>query len=84
MMTTGEAIAARAGIDPGLLRPLIEETARKALRTGPEASQTGPAVRQDKGTVKSHIDLLSFSPQYQKLYRLVSRMIAGHYSKDKG
>ena len=83
MMTTGEAIAARAGIDPALLRPLIEETARKALRTGPEAAQTGPAVRQDKGTVKSHIDLLSFSPQYQKLYRLVSRMITGHYGRNK-
>ena len=83
MMTTGEAVAARAGIDPALLRPLIEETARKALRTGPEAAQTGPAVRHDKGTVKSHIDLLSFSPQYQKLYRLVSRMITGHYSKSK-
>ena len=54
---------------------------RKALRTGPEAAQTGPAVRHDTGTVKSHIELLSFSPQYQKLYRLVSRMIAGHYRK---
>jgi len=83
MMTTGAAVAARAGIDPALLRPLIEETARKALRTGPEAAQTGPAVRQDTGTVKSHIDLLSFSPQYQKLYRLVSRMITGHYGKNK-
>lgn len=83
MMTTGEAVAARAGIDPALLRPLIEETARKVLRTGPEAAQTGPAVRQDKGTVKSHIELLSFSPQYQKLYRLVSRMIADHYSQSK-
>ncbi|HNT92516.1 MAG TPA: DUF2520 domain-containing protein [Bacteroidales bacterium] len=83
MMTTGETIAREAGIDPVLLRPLIGETARKALRTGPEAAQTGPAVRDDTGTLKSHIDLLSFSPQYQKLYRLVSRMIADHYSKKK-
>ncbi len=83
MMTTGETIAREAGIDPELLRPLIGETARKALRTGPEAAQTGPAVRHDTGTLKSHIELLSFSPQYQKLYRLVSKMIAGHYSKKK-
>lgn len=81
MMTTGEAIAERAGIDPKLLRPLIEETARKAVRTGPVAAQTGPAVRHDMGTVKSHIELLSFSPQYQKLYRMISRMITGHYRK---
>lgn len=83
MMTTGESIAGRAGIDPQLLRPLIEETARKAVRTGPAAAQTGPAVRHDSGTIKSHIDLLSFSPQYQKLYRLVSSMIAGYYGKNK-
>ena len=79
MMTTGETIAAEAGIDPALLRPLVEETARKALRTGPAAAQTGPAVRHDTDTIKSHIELLSFSPEYQKLYRLVSDMIAQHY-----
>lgn len=83
MMTTGESIARRAGIDSQLLRPLIEETARKAVRTGPSAAQTGPAVRHDSGTIKSHIELLSFSPQYQKLYRLVSSMIAGYYAKNK-
>lgn len=83
MMTAGESIAREAGIDPVLLRPLMEETTRKALRTGPEAAQTGPAVRHDTGTVKSHIELLSFSPQYQKLYRLVSRMITGHYRNIK-
>ncbi|MDM8003147.1 MAG: DUF2520 domain-containing protein [Bacteroidota bacterium] len=83
MMTTGEMVAREAGIDPALLRPLMEETVRKAVRTGPEAAQTGPAVRHDTVTVKSHIELLSFSPQYQKLYRLVSRMITGHYRKKK-
>ena len=82
MMTTGEAIAAGAGFDPVLLHPLMEETVRKALRTGPASAQTGPAVRHDHGTIKSHIDLLSFSPEYQKLYRLVTKMIAGHHKKN--
>lgn len=81
MMTAGEAIAAEAGFDPEVLRPLVEETMRKALRSGPAAAQTGPAVRHDAGTIKSHLELLSFSPQYQKLYRMVSNMIAGHYKK---
>jgi predicted short-subunit dehydrogenase-like oxidoreductase (DUF2520 family) len=81
MMTTGESIAAEAGFDPALLHPLMEETMRKALRNGPASAQTGPAVRHDHGTIKSHTELLSFSPEYQKLYRLVSRMIAGHYKK---
>ncbi len=82
MMTTGENIASGAGFDPALLHPLMEETMRKALRNGPASAQTGPAVRHDHGTIKSHIELLSFSPEYQKLYRLVTRMIAGHYKKN--
>ncbi len=82
MVTTGEAIAAGAGFDPSLLHPLLEETFRKVMRTGPGAAQTGPAVRHDAGTIKSHIDLLSFSPEYQKLYRLVTKMIADHYKKN--
>lgn len=79
MMTAGETIASEAGFDPSLLHPLIEETARKALRAGPARAQTGPAVRHDTKTIKSHLDLLSFSPEYQKLYRLISTMIADHY-----
>ena len=81
MMTAGETIASGAGFDPELMRPLIEETARKALRAGPAAAQTGPAVRHDTRTIKSHLELLSFSPEYQKLYRLISRMITGFYKK---
>jgi predicted short-subunit dehydrogenase-like oxidoreductase (DUF2520 family) len=79
MMTTAEVIASDAGFDPSLLHPLIDETARKALRTGPAQAQTGPAVRHDDTTMKSHLDLLSFSPEYQKLYRMISKMIARHY-----
>jgi len=79
MMTAGEVIATDAGFDPSLLHPLMEETVRKALSTGPARAQTGPAVRHDARTIKSHLDLLSFSPEYQKLYRLISTMITHHY-----
>ncbi|MCI0523348.1 MAG: DUF2520 domain-containing protein [Bacteroidales bacterium] len=81
MMTAGETIASGAGFDSEIMRPLIEETARKALRAGPSAAQTGPAVRHDSGTIKSHLELLSFSPEYQKLYRLISGMITRFYKK---
>ena len=82
MMTTGEVIAAEAGFDPSLLKPLTEETMRKVLRMGPVMAQTGPAKREDEGTVKSHIDLLSFSPEHQELYRLISNMISRYYKKE--
>ncbi len=81
MMTLGETLARETGYDPEVMRPLMEETIRKALRTGPETAQTGPARRDDRGTIKSHIELLSFSPQYQELYRMISEMITGHYKK---
>jgi predicted short-subunit dehydrogenase-like oxidoreductase (DUF2520 family) len=83
MMTTGEVIAANAGFDPVLLRSLIEETARKALFKGPAMAQTGPAVRQDTKTIENHLDLLSFSPEYQKLYRLISSMISDYYKSNR-
>ena len=83
MMTTGEVIAAEAGFDPSLLKPLAEEMMRKVMRMGPVMAQTGPAKRDDEGTVKSHIDLLSFSPQHQELYRLISSMISGYYNKGR-
>lgn len=81
MLTAGEDIAASTGLDPALLRPLMEETIRKALVAGPDKAQTGPAIRHDDSTIKTHLDLLSFSPEYQNLYRIVSEMISGYHSK---
>jgi len=81
MMTAGGTIAVQAGFDQTVLLPLIEETARKALRTGPRAAQTGPAVRHDAGTMKNHIELLSFSPEYRELYSQISNLIMEYYKK---
>lgn len=83
MMTAGGTIAEQAGFDPDVMRPLIEETARKALRAGPAAAQTGPAVRHDEGTMKNHIELLSFSPEYSELYIRVSGLITDYYKNRK-
>jgi len=81
MMTAGENIAYGAGFNPSLLRPLMEETIRKALLNGPAASQTGPAVRHDTVTMNNHIELLSFLPEYKDLYRQISHMIGEQYKK---
>jgi hypothetical protein len=62
---------------------LINETILKAIETGPENSQTGPAFRFDEGTIKRHIDLLSFSPELQAVYREVSRSIMQLYKNRK-
>lgn len=82
MITAGEEIASRAGFDRSLLLPLLQETTRKIAAAGPAAAQTGPAVRHDTLTMNNHIDLLSFSPQYRDLYRMISDMIMDH-NKDR-
>ena len=79
MLTAGESISARAGFEPEILEPLINETVSKALSQGASRSQTGPAVRNDMNTVEKHIDLLSFSPELQTLYGEITRSIIQYY-----
>ena len=81
MFTAGEKITERAGLSFGVLKPLINETVNKALELGPGKSQTGPAFRSDLETIKKHIDLLSFSPELQKIYTEITESIIRKYSK---
>jgi len=82
MITEGKDISARAGFSFEVLKPLINETISKALTIGPDNSQTGPAIRNDRNTIKKHFELLSFSPELQSLYKEVTMSIIKYY-KDK-
>jgi predicted short-subunit dehydrogenase-like oxidoreductase (DUF2520 family) len=79
MLTAGKQISEKAGFSFEVLEPLINETVMKALEAGPEDSQTGPAYRSDKRTIKRHIDLLSFSPELQGIYKEVTKSILKFY-----
>lgn len=81
MLAAGKEITTEAGFSFEVLEPLINETITKALQNGPEVSQTGPAVRGDKGTIANHIGLLSFSPDLQELYREVTESIMNTHKK---
>lgn len=81
MLTIGKKLCSEAGVSFSILEPLIRETISKALESDPENSQTGPAVRNDTNTIKKHMDLLSFSPQLQGIYREISESIQEHYKK---
>jgi len=76
----GEEITACAGMDFKVLLPLLKETMDKASEMGPEKSQTGPAVRNDKITIEKHLELLSFSPDLQKIYRVITDSIIKKYT----
>ena len=84
MLTLGRDVVLKADYPFEILSPLIKETISKALDSGPENSQTGPAIRNDRNTIEKHLELLSFSSELQKVYKEISQSIIEYYSrKDK-
>ncbi|EHQ29404.1 Rossmann-like and DUF2520 domain-containing protein [Mucilaginibacter paludis] len=63
------------GLDFNLLKPLILETAQKVMESSPVKVQTGPAIRNDKKTMKAHLGLLDRHPPLQQLYEVLSQSI---------
>ncbi|MFO8068215.1 MAG: DUF2520 domain-containing protein [Bacteroidales bacterium] len=58
-----------------ILRPLIEETAKKVKSSYPNEVQTGPAVRNDKETIDKHMEKLNMFEDYQKIYTFITESI---------
>ena len=81
MLTEGKELALKTGFSFEVLGPLIKETVLKAMDIGPENSQTGPAVRNDQNTIEKHLELLSFSPELQRIYSEMTRSIIKYYKK---
>ncbi len=81
MLTSGKQIVEKEGVPFEIFYPLIHETMSKALDTGPENSQTGPAVRNDRNTIEKHMELLSFSPELKKVYNEITMSIIKYYNK---
>ncbi len=81
MLTLGKKLAYDAGYSFEELKPLIEETFLKASELGPDNSQTGPAVRNDKNTVRKHLELLSYDRDLKRIYREISGSIFTYYNR---
>ena len=62
-----------------ILEPLVKETLEKALDIGPEAAQTGPAMRGDIHTMEAHLKLLENKPEAKELYHIISELIGKKY-----
>lgn len=75
MYAVAEQLLNTQGLPFDMLRPLITETAAKAVEGSPKAVQTGPAARNNKEIMEHHLDLLSGYPDFQKIYELVSQSI---------
>jgi predicted short-subunit dehydrogenase-like oxidoreductase (DUF2520 family) len=79
ILTAGKELTLKSGYPFELMKPLILETVLKAIELGPENSQTGPAVRNDKNTIEKHLELLSFSPDLKRIYQEMTRSITEYY-----
>ncbi len=71
----GEKLLLEKQLDFDLLKPLIMETANKAMLFSPQTVQTGPAIRNNKTIMDQHLKMLAQHPNWQKLYELISRDI---------
>lgn len=69
-------LSEKAGLNFDLLKPLVMETARKAVASGsPAQVQTGPAKRNDRNVLHKHAELLAAWPQWKQLYLQLSENI---------
>jgi predicted short-subunit dehydrogenase-like oxidoreductase (DUF2520 family) len=72
LYSIGEKLLQEQQLDFDLLRPLILETANKAMLFSPPEVQTGPAVRDNRQIQEQHLKLLENHPEWQQLYKLIS------------
>ena len=73
MYKIGNDICKENNVPFEILQPLIKETASKIEYLSPEKAQTGPAIRNDKKTIKNHLDLLD--KKQQKIYKIITKSI---------
>ena len=69
------------GLEFNMLEPLIRETVDKAMQIHPADAQTGPAKRDDRIVIESHLEQLKGKPELQKLYTFVSDSIRRKFSE---
>lgn len=76
----GNEICNEAGVPFTILNQLILETAKKATQLPVLNAQTGPAVRNDKLTMKEHLALLN-NKDYRDIYSVLSNSIQKTHEK---
>jgi predicted short-subunit dehydrogenase-like oxidoreductase (DUF2520 family) len=75
MYSAAAEILGQSDIPFDLLKPLVTETAQKAIDSDPVKAQTGPAIRNDQGVIQKHLEMLKNNPEFEKIYRFVSNSI---------
>lgn len=71
MFSAATVILDQSGVSFDLLKPLIIETAQKAIDSNPIKAQTGPAVRNDQNVIHKHLEMLKDNSEFEKIYSFV-------------
>ena len=80
MYLKAQEVCEQNSIPFDILRPLIKETAAKIQDLPPLDAQTGPAKRNNLGTIEKHLAQLENENQ-KKIYSLLSKSIQNTYGK---
>lgn len=78
LYTLGARLVEEEGLSFDVLKPLIEETAAKAVAASdPARVQTGPAIRGDIETQRRHLELLrgEGKEEYAEIYKMLTETI---------
>lgn len=73
-------ITESTSVDFNILKPLIKETANKIEELSPYKAQTGPAKRNDKKTLKKHLNMIK-NEQHKEIYELFTKAIQQTHGK---
>ncbi|MES2574733.1 MAG: Rossmann-like and DUF2520 domain-containing protein [Bacteroidota bacterium] len=76
----GNQICHENNVPFDVLKPLIQETANKIMKLSPNEAQTGPAIRNDKQTIASHLDFLQDENQ-ATIYQILTQSIQNNGKK---
>ena len=79
LLAQSEKIMAQQNLPFALLKPLVEETVKKAFELSPKNSQTGPAKRKDESTISKHLEMLENEPEIKALYQIITDSIVSSY-----
>jgi len=80
MYLKAQEVCEQNSIPFDILRPLIKETAAKIQDLPPLDAQTGPAKRNNLGTIEKHLAQLE-NENEKKIYSLLSKSIQNTYGK---
>lgn len=75
LYSIGAEILQNKKLNFDLLKPLIQETAKKIETFHPIDAQTGPAKRNDQVIINAQLKMLQDKPELQKIYSFVTENI---------